>query len=163
YEKGGLGPPLWAGGDGTAERRYLETVALVVRQTGRLDDFAFERTGWELLLSYLPYPDEALHVWYGYLDPSLPRHDASLAARLRPFLDDVLRLVDGEIGHLVRRAGPEAVVAVAGDHGFVGVDRTLRPNVALREAGLLALDAAGHLDVAHTRAYYAPGQFVLIN
>jgi predicted AlkP superfamily phosphohydrolase/phosphomutase len=163
YEKGGLGPPLWDGGDGTAERRYLETVALVVRQVSRLDDFALDRTGWELLLTYLPYPDEALHVWYGYLDPSLPRHDPALAARLRPFLDEVLRLADTEIGHLARRAGADAVVAVAGDHGFIGVDRTLKPNVVLRQAGLLALDAGGHVDLARTRAYYAPGQFVLIN
>jgi len=162
YERGGLGPPLWDGGDGTAERRYLETVALVVRQLARLDDFALDRTGWELLLTYLPYPDEALHVWYGYLDPALPRHDRALAARLRPFLDEVLRLADTEIGHLVRRAG-DAVVAVAGDHGFVGVDGSFKPNLVLRQAGLLALDAGGHVDLARTRAYYAPGQFVLIN
>jgi len=129
----------------------------------RLDDFAFDRTAWELLLTYLPYPDEALHVWYGYIDPALSGHDGALAARLQPFLDEVLRLCDGEIGHLVRRAGTDAVVAVAGDHGFVGVNRMLRPNVVLREAGLLALDGAGHVDLAHTRAYYAPGQYVLLN
>ncbi|HUG52988.1 MAG TPA: alkaline phosphatase family protein [Vicinamibacteria bacterium] len=163
YDRGGLGPTLWNGGDGTAERRYLETVALVVRQVSRLNAFAMERTASELLLSYLPYPDEALHVWYGYLDPALPRHDPALAARLRPFLDDVLRLADTEIGHLVRRGGPDTVVAVAGDHGITGVDRELRPNVALRAAGLLTLDDSGRVDLARTKAYYAPGQYVLIN
>ncbi len=163
YERGMLGPPLWEGGDGTAERRYLETVALTVRQMSRLNDFAIDRTAAELLLTYLPFPDESLHLWYGFLDPTLPSHDRALAARLRPFLDQVLRLADGEIGHLVRRAGKEAIVAVAGDHGVVGVDHELRPNVVLRQAGLLALDAAGHVDLAHTRAYYASGQFVLIN
>ncbi len=71
YERGQFGAPLWAGGDGTAERRYLETVALVVRQMSRVNDFAIDRTGWELLLTYLPFPDEAVHLWYGYLDPSL--------------------------------------------------------------------------------------------
>jgi arylsulfatase A-like enzyme len=163
YERGRLGPPLWEGGDGTAERRYLETVALVVRQVSRVNDFAIDRAAWELLLTYLPYPDEALHVWYGYLDASLPGHDPALSARVRPFFDDVLRLVDGEIGHLARRAGADTIVAVAGDHGVMGVDRELRPNVILRQAGLLALDAAGRVDLARTRAYYSPGQFVLIN
>ena len=119
YERGELGPPLWKGGDGTAERRYLETVALVVRQFSRLNDFAFDRTAWELLLTYLPFPDEAVHLWYGYLDASLPSHDPALAARLRPFLDEVLRLADGEIGHLVRRGGKDTIVAVAGDHGVM--------------------------------------------
>jgi len=69
-------------------------VALVVRQMSRVNDFAIDRTGWELLLTYLPFPDEAVHLWYGYLDPSLPSHDPALAARLRPFLDDVLRLAE---------------------------------------------------------------------
>ena len=163
YERGQLGRPIWDGGDGTAERRYLETAALVVRQMSRLNDFAIDRTGSELLLTYLPLPDEALHLWYGYLDPSLPTHDAALAARVRPFLDDVLRIVDGDIGHLVKRAGPETIVAVGGDHGVMGTDRELRPNVALRQAGLLALDAQGKVDLARTRAYYSPGQYVLIN
>jgi predicted AlkP superfamily phosphohydrolase/phosphomutase len=163
YDHGRLGKPLWDGGDGIAERRYLETVALSVRQTSRLNDFAIDATGWELLLTYLPFPDEVVHLWYGYLDASLPSHDPALAARLRPFLDDVLRLADGEIGHLVRRGGKETIVAVGGDHGVMGVDRELRPNVLLRQAGLLAVDADGRVDLARTRAYYSPGQYVLIN
>jgi predicted AlkP superfamily pyrophosphatase or phosphodiesterase len=163
YDRGQLGKPLWDGGDGTAERRYLETVALAVRQASRLNDFVIDRAGWELLLTYLPIPDEAVHLWYGYLDASLPSHDPALAARLRPFLDDVLRLADGEIGHLVRRGGKDTIVAVGGDHGIMGVDRELRPNVLLRQAGLLAVDADGRVDLARTRAYYSPGQYVLVN
>jgi predicted AlkP superfamily pyrophosphatase or phosphodiesterase len=163
YERGQLGQRLWEGGDGTAERRYLESVALVVRQISRHNDFAIDRTGWELLLTYLPYPDEAVHLWYGYLDPSLPSHDPALAARLRPFLDEVLRRADGEIGHLVRRGGPDTIVAVGGDHGVIGVDRELRPNVLLKQAGLLVLDAGGRVDLARTRAYYSPAQYVFIN
>jgi arylsulfatase A-like enzyme len=104
-----------------------------------------------------------VHLWYGYLDPSLPSHDPALAARLRPFLDDVLRLSDGEIGHLVRRGGKDTIVAVGGDHGVMGVDRELRPNVLFKEAGLLSLDAEGRVDLAHTQAYYSPGQYVFIN
>jgi predicted AlkP superfamily pyrophosphatase or phosphodiesterase len=163
YERGQLGKPLWDGGDGTAERRYLESVALVVRQMSRINDFAIDRTAWELLLTYLPFPDEAVHLWYGYLDPRLPSHDPALASRLRPFLDEVLRLADGEIGHLVRRAGKDTIVAVGGDHGVMGVDRELRPNVLFQQAGLLALDAGGHVDLAHTQAYYSSGQYVFIN
>jgi predicted AlkP superfamily phosphohydrolase/phosphomutase len=163
YERGQLGKPLWEGGDGTAERRYLEGVALVVRQMSRVNDFALDRTAWELLLTYLPFPDEAVHLWYGYLDPSLPSHDPALAARLRPFLDEVLRLADGEIGHLVARGGKDTIVAVGADHGVMGVDRELRPNVAFKAAGLLALDASGRVDLARTKAYYSPAQFVFIN
>jgi predicted AlkP superfamily pyrophosphatase or phosphodiesterase len=165
YERGDLGPPLWKGGDGTAERRYLETVGLVARQFTRLADFALDRTARDLLVTYLPYPDEALHVWRGYLEPSLPGHDAALAARLRPFLDEVLKVADAYVGHLAARADARTILAVAGDHGMGGASRLLRPNVALAQAGLLALDPRGAIDLARTKAVYFPGNsvFVLLN
>jgi predicted AlkP superfamily phosphohydrolase/phosphomutase len=165
YEEGQLGPPLWAGGDGAAESRYLETVALTVRQFTRLFDYAHDHTRWDLLLTYLPYPDEAAHVWLGRLDPTLPGHDPALAERLRPCLDGILRVVDEHIGHIHERVGAEVIVAVAADHGHAGADLTLRPNVALAEAGLLALGRAGEIDLARTRAVYFPGNssFVRVN
>ena len=143
YEDGDLGPVLWEGGDGTAERRYLETVALCIRQFTRLTDFAMDRTGWDLLVTYLPFPDGSLHVWLGRLDPSLAGHDPALARRLRPLLDEVLAAADAFVGHVADRAGAETLIAVGADHGMGGVDRIVNPNVALRRAGLLAVDARG--------------------
>jgi len=165
YEDGQLGPLLWAGGDGTAERRYLETVALCIRQFTRLTDFAMDRTGWDLLVTYLPFPDGALHVWLGRLDPSLAGYDAALAGRLRPFLDEVLKAADAFVAHVADRAGAETLIAVGADHGMGGVNAVVNPNVALRTAGLLSLDARGAIDLARTRAVYFPGNstFVLIN
>ncbi|HVR72661.1 MAG TPA: alkaline phosphatase family protein [Vicinamibacteria bacterium] len=165
YGRGELGPFLWAGGDGTAEARYLETVALAVRQFTRLFDFAHDRTRWDLLFTYLPYPDEAAHVWLGRLDPDLPGHDPAQAARLRPWFDAMLKMVDEHVGHVRRRIGPDVVLAVASDHGLAGVDRLFRPNVALAAAGLLALHPAGDVDLSRTRAVYFPGNsgFVLLN
>lgn len=165
YEDGGLGPPLWKGGDGTAELRYLEVVALCIRQFTRITDFAIDRTAWDLLVTYLPFPDGALHVWLGFLDPSLAGHDPALARRLQPMLDDVLRGVDAFVGRVVERAGRETIVAVGADHGMGGVDAVVKPNVALRKAGLLAVDVRGRIDLARTRAVYFPGNsaFVLLN
>jgi len=165
YEDGALGPLLWEGGDGTAERRYVETVALCIRQFTRLTDFAMDRTPWDLLVSYLPFPDGALHVWLGRLDPSLPGHDPELARRLRPMLDEVLAATDAFVGHIADRAGTGTLVAVGADHGMGGIDRVLRPNVALRKEGLLAVDARGEIDLARTRAVYFPGNsgYVLVN
>ena len=165
YEHGELGPPLWAGGDGTAEKRYLETVALVTRQLTRLSDFAIEKTSWDVLVTYLPYPDEALHAWLGRLDPGLPSHDAAVAARLWPYMDEVLRLADGYVGHLVEKVGGNTIVAVGTDHGMVGADRIVRPNVALAAAGILALDDTEQVDPARSLAVYFGGNsgYVLIN
>ncbi|MCM2258532.1 MAG: alkaline phosphatase family protein [Vicinamibacteria bacterium] len=165
YGRGALGQRLWEGGDGSAERRYLETVELVARQFERLDTFAIARTDWDLLVTYLPYPDEFFHLWLGVVDPAAPGHDPRAAAALRPFVDDGLRIVDRHVANLRKALGPETVLAVSTDHGMSGVSRVVRPNVALAAAGLLAVDARGQLDLAATRAHaFAGGQgFVMLN
>lgn len=163
YQNGDLGPTLWQGGDGTAERRYLETVALAVRQMQRLTDFALERCAWDLLFTYLPFPDESLHIWYGHLDHTLPTHDPALAAKVRPHYERVLRLVDEFVGHLSTRAAGDVILAVASDHGMAGTYRLIKPNIALEKASLLARDVTGQPDLARTRAVYSWGQYVRIN
>jgi predicted AlkP superfamily phosphohydrolase/phosphomutase len=165
YAAGELGPPLWKGGDGTAERRYLETLALVERQFGRLSELAETRTRWDLLITYLPMPDEFFHVWLGHLDKTLPGYDPALAARLGPFLDQALGFVDDYVGLLQDHAGADTILAVGADHGMVGVAAVVRPNVALVRAGLLTLDADGRPDLAHTQALYslANSGYVLLN
>lgn len=165
YSEGALGSPLWMGGDGTAERRYLETVALVARQFTRLSELAATRTRFDLLITYLPLPDEFFHLWVGHLDPALPGHDPTLAARLRPFVDQALRLVDAHFGRLADLAGRDTILAVGADHGMAGVALFVSPNVALARSGLLALDAKGRPDLARTKALYSPANsgYVLIN
>ena len=69
----------------------------------------------------------------------------------------MLRIVDEHVGLVRRRIGADVVLAVASDHGLAGVSRSFRPNVALAAAGLLALDAAGEVDLARTRAAYFAG------
>lgn len=165
YESGNLGPTLWEGGDGTAEGRYLETVRLVTSRFERLAEFGVRRTRWDLLVTYLPFPDEMLHLWLAYLDPSFPGHDPALAGRLRPFVDDGLRIVDGYVGRLADLGGADTVLAVASDHGFTSSDREVALNVALRDTGLLTLGGDGRTDLSRTRAVYFPGNagYFLVN
>jgi predicted AlkP superfamily phosphohydrolase/phosphomutase len=164
YERGALGKILAEGGDGTAERRYLETVRLVERQFERLLDFGAAHTRWDLLLGYLPFPDELLHLWWGHLDPTLPGHDPALAARLRPFLDEGLGIADAYVGALARHADADTIVAVGADHGMIGVRTRVGMNVALAQAGLLVVDAGGQVDLSRTRAYFlAESGYFLIN
>jgi predicted AlkP superfamily phosphohydrolase/phosphomutase len=165
YKDGLLGAPLWKGGDGTAEGRYLETVRLVERQFERLMDFGIDRTRWQVLVGYLPFPDETLHLWLGFLDATLSGHDAGLAARLRPYLDQSLAISDAFIGRLAARAGPDTLLAVGGDHGMIGANRTVQFNVALAKAGLVALTPEGDVDLLRTSAIYFPGNsgYFLVN
>jgi predicted AlkP superfamily pyrophosphatase or phosphodiesterase len=165
YRSGSLGTTLAHGGDGTAEARYVETTALCLRQMERLAAFGWERTPWDLLFAYVPLPDEASHVFLGHLDPTLAGHDPALAARLRPFHDEVMRAVDRYVGALADKAGERVLLAVVADHGHVGVSGVVRPNVALARAGLLKLNGAGGIDAAGTRAFFPlnEGGYILIN
>lgn len=157
YVSGALGPTLAAGGDGRAEERYLETVALTLTQFGRLARVAAARARWDLLVAYVPMPDDFLTAWLGLLDPALGDYDARLAARVRPYLDRALALVDRYLAGLRELAQADTILAVAADHGMAGVDHVLRPNALLRQAGLLVLGADGRPDLARTQAMYFHG------
>jgi hypothetical protein len=156
YAQGTLGSRLWEGGDGTAERRYLETVRLAVRQHARMADLVLDHTRWSLAVLALPLPEETLRLWRGRLDPGLPGYDPALASRLRPFLDEALRLADAWVGEVARHVPDDAALAVVSDRGLGGVDRVVRPNVALAAAGLLGRNDDGTVDLSRTRAVYPP-------
>ncbi len=58
---------------------------------------------------------------------------------------EALDAMVGKVWQAALRANPRAVVCVVSDHGFVRYDQSLSINTALREAGLLEVDAQGKL------------------
>jgi predicted AlkP superfamily pyrophosphatase or phosphodiesterase len=61
---------------------------------------------------------------------------------------DTIEAVDAMIGKVWQaalKANPGAVVCVVSDHGFARYDRTVSVNLALKEAGLIEVDASGKL------------------
>jgi predicted AlkP superfamily phosphohydrolase/phosphomutase len=159
---GGFGPMVWQGGDGTAEWRYLETVELVTRQFERGSAWAWHTAHPTLQLDYLPYPDEALHTWLGYADPSTPGIAPDVRARAAHMLQRAYMLVDHRLATLRALAEEDrahrTLLLVTADHGLRPTWQIFRPNVALRNAGLLTADSAGRIDLAHTDAA-APNEF----
>ena len=112
-----------------------------------------------------PFPTRLFTAGTACSIPTLAGHDPQLARRLRPYMDRVLAIVDAYVGQVVERAGRDAIVAVASDHGMTSDSRYFKPNVALAQAGLLAVDASGRIDLARTRAVYFPGNsgYIVIN
>lgn len=151
YRRGGLGPTLETGGDGEAERRVVEIVAhdcdlLITGTRWALEDWRAD-----VVFHYSPMTDSAGHAWVGALDPDVPGHDPAAAARLWPFYAAVFDQVDRWLGALVEAAGPDAVIALASDHGTAGVRRFVDVNRILERAGLLARLPGGGIDLARTR------------
>ena len=165
-ERGALGTPLWEGGDGTAELRYLETAELMTRHFVRGAEWAWTTQRPALLLDYFPAIDEIDHSpLFGLTRPEAPGYDPTLAARLQPMRERVWQLADLRLAHLRRLVGddPNARLFVSGDHGMRLTWRLFRPNVALAEAGLLARDSAGRIDLSRTRALSPNGYWVSVN
>lgn len=157
YQRGVLGPPLWEGGDGEAERRALEITRLDFELLTRGTRYALERWQPDLLLHYTPMTDSAGHAWMGVLDPASPRHDPALAARLWPFYAEVFGLADAWLGDILDHASADTTVVLASDHGMEGTGRIFHPNVALERAGLAVRSRAGELDLGRTFVMAPPG------
>lgn len=128
YTRGAFGKLLNNGGDGTAERRYLETFELAARQATRqmlsLDRHIQPR----LFVGYYPLIDDMEHTWYGLsatgfhaIDPyrawGFAALDEALAQLVRPYLNS------------------RDAIVFASDHGMSANTHEVRTRVLLRNLG----------------------------
>lgn len=169
-ERGRFGAPLWQGGDGSAERAWLETAELAA-----VTAIAGSRWMWQtfrprLHLDYLALGDDTDHALYGFVRPDVPGHDPQLAAQVQEVRRRAWGIVDRHLAALRAMATERgAVVAVAGDHGMRPVWRRFRPNVALAQAGLLhtvrdsTVRGGWRLDLSRTQALTPNGYWVMLN
>ena len=138
-----LGTPLWKGGSGAAERRYLEVCELVTRQAIRHARWLLDRYQPELFIGYLNFPDETEHAWKG-------------AAAVHPGYAVLRRwgyaIVNSYAKFYVSAARPEDHLIFVSDHGMTAIAADVAVNAALREADLLDVDRDGKPDPARTRA-----------
>jgi hypothetical protein len=165
YSQGAFGLTLPNGGNGTAEARYLETVSFAQHQLAETNRWALEHLPWELFVAYTPFPDEAEHMWRGFLDPGLAGFRQDLADRLRPLLQQAYRLSDELLGILMTHRTENTIVALISDHGMEATDRLVAINKVLQEKGILTVDERGRVDLSKTKAIYPAfnNGYLLIN
>ncbi len=165
YSQGVFGSTLPNGGDGSAEARYLETVSFAQHQLAETNRWALEHLPWDLFVAYTPFPDEAEHLWRGFIEPGLPGFRRDIAERLRPLLQEVYRLSDALLGLLLAHRTENTVVALISDHGMEGTHRLVAINKLLHDNGMLATDERGRIDLARTKAIYPAmnNGYLLIN
>ncbi len=165
YREGTLGPTIPHGGNGDAERRYLETAFFAQRQLMQITRWAIESLPWELLFAYAPFPDEAEHLWRGYLEPALSGFQQNIADRLQPFLEMIYRSCDEYLSLLMRLRPSNTIIALVADHSMDGIDKVVKINSALQRAGLLVLDGQGRVDLTKTKAVYPAvnDSYILVN
>ena len=108
YRKGGFGPPVYAGGDGAAERRYLECFGFIARRMTDQMLWLDRHVRPELFVGYYPHIDDLEHVFLGLSRTGHAEVDATRRAAYA-LLDEQLR----------RLLGRFARVVVVSDHSSV--------------------------------------------
>jgi hypothetical protein len=140
-----LGTPLFKGGDGRAERRYLEAVELVTFQMIRHARWLHQHVQPRLFLGYLNYPDEMEHNWKG-IAQSDPRY--------HEFRRWGYVIVNRAARAYAELAGVNDQIVFVSDHGMAPVTHEVRVNAVLRAAGLLGVNGKGELDPATTKVMH---------
>ena len=165
YQEGAFGRTIPKGGSGGAEARYLETVLFAQHQLIETNRWALESLPWDLFLAYTPFPDEAEHVWRGFLDTTLSTFRAEIADRLRPFLEQVYISCDEHLGLLMAKRPSGGLFALISDHGMQGANKRVALNQILRQSVLLSVDGQGRVDLSKTKVLYPPvnSGYLLIN
>ncbi len=164
YDAGALGTTASKGGDGTAERRYAEAAELYTAGAIAASEWAWRARDPRLQVEYFLLLDDSDHRMFGHVAPGVPGRDSAVAAVVQEARRRIWALTDLRVARLrtmARASG--AAMFVTGDHGMRAVWRTFRPNVALRDAGLLAVDGAGRVDLSRTRAVAPYGGWIAIN
>lgn len=141
-EQSALGTPLARGGDGTSERRYLETVEIAVRQSIAHSNWLWRHLAPRLFVVYTSLPDEMDHRFL-----ALSRTDHRYVALRRWGY----QLIDRTAGALIDLTSANDSVVLVSDHGLAPVTHEVNVTLALQQAGLLAADGRGRIDEARTQ------------
>ncbi|MEF3274006.1 MAG: alkaline phosphatase family protein [Chloroflexus sp.] len=119
------------------ELQWLIDLAAVTRsQTEAMLRF-MERYPWQLGMIVYRAIDEVETFFWHHMDPNHPLHDPEQAQRFGGAILKIHRLLDEEIGRLVRAAGPETTIVLVSDHGGGPLYREVFLNVWLEQRGWL--------------------------
>ncbi|MGE3542003.1 MAG: alkaline phosphatase family protein [Candidatus Tectimicrobiota bacterium] len=110
----------------------------------------------DLLVCYQPAIDEISHQM---LRDALADWPYGEAARS---MVQVYQEVDRQLGRCLALLEPDDTLLISSDHGHEPIHRSIRPNVLLRQAGLLQLNG-DKIDLSRTRAVFHSSGWILIN
>ena len=158
-----VGPPIEQGGDGSAELKYLETAELETRQFIRGTEWLWKIRNPDLQVEYFSLADDLDHSWYGFVAGTVPGVAPDVARKISVLRSRGWALEDRRLKALRDLATQSnALLLLSGDHGMRAVWRFFNVNTMLRQAGLLATDASGRIDLSRTRAV-SNGYFITVN
>ena len=99
--------------------------------------YLLDQKPWDFFMSVEMGCDRLQHGFWKYCDPHHPKYEAG-----NPFetcIDDYYIHLDQELGEVVEKVGPDALVLVVSDHGAKAMQGSLNLNDFLIREGLLVL------------------------
>jgi predicted AlkP superfamily phosphohydrolase/phosphomutase len=101
--------------------------------------YLLDNKEWDFFFILFWSNDMLQHEAWSILDEAHPDHDPQAARRYKHLVVDFYHLLDGAVGRLIEKAGPEDLIVVMSDHGFGPVHSFFLVNNWLREMGWLQL------------------------
>lgn len=168
YMKGKLGKPVFLGGNGIAEERYLASVRLINRVLSAKLRYIAKKFEPDFIVGYTPFPDEALHLWLGYAKmgwKKIPPCNEEAGEKMDEYLFEAFESADEYLGAVLSVASPETYVFAASDHGMDSYDKLFFPNIILEKAGLMFFTEDKKIDLSRSKIIYGVenGAFLRVN
>jgi predicted AlkP superfamily phosphohydrolase/phosphomutase len=102
--------------------------------------YLLDNKEWDFFFILFWSNDMLQHEAWSLLDEAHPDYDPQAALRYKDLVVDFYHLLDGAVGRLIEKAGPEDLIVVMSDHGFGPVHSFFLVNNWLREMGWLQLE-----------------------
>jgi predicted AlkP superfamily phosphohydrolase/phosphomutase len=127
--------------DGCPEEEYADWVDLHIRREQRWGEvlrYLMDEEPADLVSIMFDGVDKLQHLCWRFIDPALrPAHPTDWEQDMIERCERYFRSLDGLIGQAVERAGPQATVILASDHGFGPTRDVFAVNAWLAQQGYL--------------------------
>jgi hypothetical protein len=151
FRAGVFGKPVYLGGDGKADDIFMFFCRRVAFYFQKLLISLIANSNTEIVIGYNPCLDDIQHEFWGWAFSK----ESAVSAYYKRRIYEFYQLMDSFVGELVASCCADNFV-ISSDHGMYEVSKTLYPNQALFNSGLLMLKSDGTIDTQRSIFYYHP-------
>lgn len=141
---------------------FLQQARLAADETERQYRYVLDQFTDGFLFYYFGNVDQVSHMMWRAMDPQHPGYDPNVDPQYRSVVEDLYVEMDAVVGRTLSSLGPDDLLVVMSDHGFVSWRRAFNLNTWLRDNGYLTLrqrrrgapaTSLADIDWSRTRAY----------